>query len=52
MIGTPTEDRDYRQYLNDHHREYRDFSKLKGSEQQEYWNWRHSHPDNDHDDHH
>jgi hypothetical protein len=38
--------------LTEHHREYRDFSKLKSGEQQEYWNWRHSHQENDRDDRH
>ncbi len=28
-----------------HHDRHRDFRKLKKSEQQEYWNWRHNHPD-------
>lgn len=29
----------------------RPFSKLNRREQAEYWNWRHQHPDNDHDRH-
>ena len=42
------EDRRYREYLKEKHREYRPFVELKVEEQSEYWNWRHSHPDNDH----
>jgi len=39
------EDRSYRQYLGDRHKDYREYSKLNRSEQTAYWNWRHSHPD-------
>lgn len=42
------EDQAYRRYLEDQKRSYRDFSKTGKREQNEYWNWRHSHPDNDH----
>ena len=45
------EDRVYRRYLNEKHRTYRAFSELKEKEQRAYWNWRHSHPDQDHDRH-
>jgi hypothetical protein len=41
------EDRSYRQYLGDRHKDYRPFSETKPKEQTAYWNWRHSHPDND-----
>lgn len=39
------EERAYRHYLEEHHRKYRDFDKANRREQEEYWNWRHSHPD-------
>ena len=42
-----TEDQAYRRYLQDHHKKYNDFAKSKKKEQDNYWNWRHSHPDND-----
>ena len=41
------EDRSYRQYLGEKLEDYRDFSKLNHNEQNDYWNWRHSHPDSD-----
>jgi hypothetical protein len=39
----------YRQFLATQHREYRVFSTLKSDEQKEYWAWRHSHSEADHD---
>jgi len=39
------EDRAYRQYLVEQHRDYRDFSRANRSQQQGYFTWRHSHPD-------
>jgi hypothetical protein len=41
------EDQAYRRYLQGHHKKYNDFAKLKKKDQDNYWNWRHSHPDND-----
>jgi hypothetical protein len=41
------EDRAYRRYLEEHHKKYRDFAKANRKQQQDYWNWRHSHPDSD-----
>jgi ribulose kinase len=41
------EDRAYRRYLQEHRKKYNDFGKSKKKEQDNYWNWRHSHPDND-----
>ena len=41
------EDQAYRRYLQEHHKKYRDFAKAKKTEQDDYWNWRHTHPDND-----
>ena len=40
------EDRAYRSYLQEQHRDYRDFNKVKRSQQQQYFTWRHQHPDN------
>ena len=39
------EDQAYRRYLQEHHKKYHNFAKAKQSEQGDYWNWRHSHPD-------
>jgi len=44
------EDRAYRQYLSKHHKQYRDFQSESPKEQNQYWNWRHAHPDQDHPD--
>jgi hypothetical protein len=41
------EDQAYRRYLKEHRRKYHDFDKGKKSEQNDYWKWRHAHPDND-----
>jgi hypothetical protein len=41
------EERAYRAYLAERHREYRDFRRLDRREQDEYWEWRHSHSDRD-----
>jgi hypothetical protein len=43
------EDRSYRVYLSERHKEYRPFVEIRVKEQRAYWNWRHSHPDRDHD---
>jgi hypothetical protein len=42
---TPTEDRAYRVYLTEEHRDYVEFPKTKVTEQKEYFKWRHGHPD-------
>ena len=39
------EDRAYRQYLVEQHRDYREFHGVKRNQQQEYFSWRHTHPD-------
>jgi hypothetical protein len=41
------EDRAYRVYWGEAHpREpYREYGRLNGGEQRDYWNWRHGHPD-------
>lgn len=41
------EDHTYRGYLQENHREYRPFTEQRQKQQRTYWNWRHSHPDND-----
>jgi len=43
------EDRSYRIYLGERHREYHPFVEVNHRQQQSYWNWRHAHPDHDHD---
>jgi hypothetical protein len=40
------EDRAYRVYLGEQHRDYREFNKTNKGEQQQYFKWRHEHPDN------
>ena len=39
------EDRAYRRYLQEHHKKYHAFEKASKKEQQDYWKWRHDHPD-------
>lgn len=39
------EDEAYRRYLEEHHRKYHDFAKASRKEQNSYWKWRESHPD-------
>jgi hypothetical protein len=39
------EDRSYRQYLGDKHRDYRPLGETNAKQQRAYWNWRHSHPE-------
>ena len=41
------EDRAYRMYWSEQHREYREFSSLNPHDQAAYWNWRHHHSDAD-----
>ena len=43
------EDRAYRSYMKDNHRDYQEFNRLNERDQAAYWRWRHSHPDNDRD---
>jgi hypothetical protein len=43
---SPGEDAAYRRWLAERHYDYREFNKLDADKQKEYWNWRHSHPDN------
>jgi hypothetical protein len=40
------EDRAYRAYLGEQHRDFREFNKNNRTQQQEYFRWRHQHPDN------
>jgi hypothetical protein len=39
------EDHAYRKYLEEHHRKYHEFDKANRKEQDDYWKWRHLHPD-------
>lgn len=42
----------YHQWAHENHRdEHTDFRKLPPEDQKAYWNWRHSHGDNDKDHH-
>jgi hypothetical protein len=41
------EDRAYRRWLQEQHRDYRDWNRVNRRDQQEYWRWRHQHPDMD-----
>ena len=40
------EDRAYRSYLTEQHQDYREFNKVNRNQQQQYFSWRHQHPDN------
>jgi type III secretory pathway component EscR len=40
------EDRAYRSYLQEQHREYREFGSVNRGQQRQYFKWRHEHPDN------
>ncbi len=39
------EDKAYRIWVTENHRKYNDFAKIKVSDQQSYWGWRHEHSD-------
>jgi hypothetical protein len=38
----------YQRWENETHRDHKDFDRRSDEEKKEYWNWRHSHMDNDH----
>jgi type III secretory pathway component EscR len=40
------EDKAYRSYLQEQHQDYRKFNMVKRPQQQQYFKWRHEHPDN------
>jgi hypothetical protein len=40
------EDRAYRIYLGEQHRDYRDFGRINAARRRDYFRWRHEHPDN------
>ena len=39
------EDHAYRAYLQEQHRDYREFKRVNRGQQQQYFKWRHTHPD-------
>jgi hypothetical protein len=39
------EDRAYRIYLGEQHRDYREFGTIDSGQRNEYFRWRHEHPD-------
>ena len=39
------ENQAWRRFLAENHRQEHEFTRADQKEQQEYWNWRHSHPD-------
>ncbi len=39
------ENQAYQRYEQEHHMKDRDFASTSEAEQQQYWNWRHKHPD-------
>lgn len=39
------ENQAYKIYLKDHHRKEVEFDKMNARDQQNYWNWRHTHSD-------
>jgi hypothetical protein len=39
----------WNQYLTENHRDSHEYQKSNKKEQSQYWNWRHSHPDDDRD---
>lgn len=41
------EDRAWGRYLEENHRDRHEFAKANRKEQNEYWKWRHEHPDHD-----
>ena len=41
------EERAYREYLRETHRDYVEYKRLERREQEAYWAWRHDHPDRD-----
>jgi hypothetical protein len=39
-----TEQKAYRIWVNEYHRQYHEFAKILPADQQAYWDWRHEHP--------
>jgi hypothetical protein len=44
---SPNEDRAYHQYVSENHKKDREFAKTSSREKDDYFKWRHSHPDQD-----
>jgi len=42
-----TEDRAYHQYVSENHKKDREFDKTNSREKDDYFKWRHSHPEQD-----
>ena len=42
----------YNQWESDNHHEHKDLKRRNKDEQKEYWDWRHKHDKDKHDDHH
>jgi hypothetical protein len=40
-----TEERAYNQFMTERRRTLHDFSQASGKEREEFWNWRHQHPE-------
>jgi hypothetical protein len=41
------EEQAYRRYLREHHWKYRQFDRANRRQQEQYWEWRHQHMDDD-----
>jgi hypothetical protein len=48
-VWDAAEDHAYRGWLETKHFTYRQLTKLKRAQRDEYWRWRHDHPDGDRD---
>ena len=44
-VWNDREDRAYRMWVQENHRKYNDFERLKDRDRQNYWDWRHDHSD-------
>ena len=46
-VWNDRENENYRRYLQEQKREYREFNRNPRRDQENYWKWRHAHPDDD-----
>jgi hypothetical protein len=44
-VWNSNENHAYQRYVSENHQQNVQFSKLNSSQQGDYWNWRHEHPD-------